>query len=342
MAPSYDVRDTAPDRVDLRDTLWPVENAGQIIASAASAAAVALEYHCNRMGEEPTNLSSMFIHYNARLATGQENSNTGTTMDAAMKAIATYGACREESWPFDAARFAVKPPASAYEEARKFAVVQGANPADIVEALALRYPVPFVAKLPERCLREAGRTGVMPAPASEELQKADGQVNHAMTLVGYDKLAKTFTARNCWGREWGDQGHCAISFDLMSVIAPYGTRRLWIITTRAQAGSIASQTETTGFHPAAAPPTAAPAARPERLADLAARMRDEIRGDLHRDLADSAKRIKDMIGRKPGAPQDVGTQTCGSCGGTGRCWVCRGSGAGCGSCGGTGSCSRCS
>ncbi len=323
----------------MRDKLWPVENVGQIAAAAASAAATALEYHCNRIGEQPTNLSSMFIHFNARLSSGQEGSNVGTTMEAVMKAIAKYGACREETWPLDPAKLAVRPHAQAYDEARKFAGIEYSNAADMLDALALKYPVPFVARVPERCLREAGRTGVMPAPAPEELQRADGQMNHAMVLVGYDKVAKTVIARNCWGKEWGVDGHCTITFDTMEVIAPYGTQRLWIIT-KAEAGKVSNQTATTGFRPMMDPPVPAPAAQPERLSDLAAKMREEIRGDVQRDLAEATKRIRDMMGRNPGAPpQQVGAQdSCPTCWGKGSCPTC--GGRGCTNCGG-GNCPRC-
>ena len=278
-----------PDTVDLRDALWPVEDIGQIPASAASAAATALEYHCNRMGEPPTNLSTAFIHYNARLATGQQETNTGTTLEAALNAISAHGACRHESWPLDAARITTKPGAQAYDEAKKFTKIRCLNPGDMIEALALRYPVPITASVPARCLEEAGRTGMMPVPTTEEMRAGGALVNHALVLVGYDKRTKTFTARNCWGTQWGREGHCAIPFDLMNVMAPYGSSRVWIIATPAPSDAAADET--------------APATPPEsgRLSDLAGKMRDEIRADLRRDLDDAARRIRDMV-KKPGQP----------------------------------------
>ncbi len=334
MAPSNDVRVTTPDKVDMRRFLWPIENLGEVLASAASAAATALEYHCGRMGEEPTNLSTMFIYYNARLSSGKENSNIGITMPAAMKAISTYGACLNSSWPVDVAKVATKPSAQAYEEAKKFSVVQGKNPLDVIEALALQYPVPFVCTLPLRCLREAGwASGVMPAPTAEELKKPTEWVNHAMVVVGYDKIAKTFLVRNCWGDQWGDRGHCTISFDMMKVITPDDSPRMWFITKK-EVPKPDSETSRTGFRPAERPaPMAAAAAQPERLADLAAKMREEIRGDLHRDLADASKRIKDMMGRGQGAlpPNVDALDVCPSCSGRRVCWGC--GGKGCSSCG---------
>ncbi len=336
MTPSHDDRETGPERVDMRDVLWPVEDVGRITASAASAAVTALEYHCNRLGEPPTNLSSMFVHYNARVAAGQEQANVGTTMEAVMRAIAAHGACPEGTWPFDPATLAVRPPVQAYDEARRFATVHYSNPADPLEALAMRYPVPFVARVPERCLREAGRTGVMPAPTPDECQRADGQVNHAMVLVGYDKAAKTFVARNCWGAQWGDQGHCTLPFDVLHVIAPSGTQRLWVIT--AAEGRKGAEQPLDQVRSAAGTPAPAPA--PPRLSDLAARMREEIRGDVQRDLADATRRIREMVDRGAGAaPRPVGAlDVCPTCDGKGACPTC--AGRGCTNCG-SGNCPRC-
>jgi hypothetical protein len=283
---------SAPDTVDLRDALWPVGDVGQIPASAASAAATALEYHCNRIGEPPTNLSTAFIHYNARLAAGQQDANTGTTLEAALKAMAAHGACKEDSWPLDAARITTRPSAQAYDEAKKFAKILCINPADVIEALALRYPVPFTASVPARCLDEAGRTGIMPAPTTEELRSGAAIVNHAMVLVGYDKTMKTVTARNCWGTQWGRDGHCAISFDIMNIIAPYGSSRVWIVATPepAETGSHVSAPE---FARGGTPPHSG------RLSDLTSKMLEEIRADLRRDLDEASKRIRDMV-KKPG------------------------------------------
>lgn len=292
MAPTVNDRGTPiPDRVDLRQYLWPVENLGDVFGSAASAATTALEYHCNRMGEEPTDLSTMFVYYNARLLDGDENTHKGTTMQAVMKAISTYGACREATWPFDGAAFSVRPSPEAYAEAKKFAV-QGYHPDDACEALAAHYPVPFAARMPQRCLDEAGRTGVFPPLTAEERTQSNAHSGHAMVLVGYDKTARTFTARNCWGEAWGDKGHCAIAFDTLTSLIPRSVGYLWIII---PANTNAGTKDVGQAPPAAAPP----ASQPDTLAALSESMRQDIRSSLQRDLAESAQRIKDMLKRTP-------------------------------------------
>lgn len=336
MAPSDDVQATVPDQVDMRSVLWPVEDIGDVCAAAASGVATALEYHCNRIGQPPTNLSTLFIHYNARQASGDESRNVGTSIEAVTRAIAAHGACREETWPFDAAKLTVKPPAHAFEEARPFAVVEARNPADVIQAVSMRFPVVLAGRFSSRVLEEADRTGMLAAPTADELQRNTDIFNHAMVVVGYDKAAKTFLLRNCWGKAWGDQGHCRVSFDAFSVIAPYGTRRLWFITqAKASVGG-----QTSAHHPlaAAAPPVAAPAA-PERLSDMAARLRAEIRGDVTRDINDASKRIRDMMAQRP-AGQVGARTTCPSCAGNKACGTCNGSG--CSACSYSGKCATCS
>lgn len=286
MAPGYEVRGNAPDRVDMRDALWPVEDVGQLPASAASAVTAALEYHCNRMGRQPTNLSTLFVHYNARLAAGHHGANRGTTMEATLKAVVNHGACTEASWPFDAAKFSLQPSPAAYEQARVFAGVAHGNPADPIAALALRYPVPVVVRVPQAALQAAGRSGALPSVTADEAQR--NGMEHALLLVGYDKARRTFLARNCWGTQWGDGGHCTIGFDSMAAIAPPGSTRLWFISSpnaRAAETGAASAGQAAGGG--------------EQLSDLAARMRDEIRGGLQRDVEDATRRIRESL-RRPG------------------------------------------
>jgi hypothetical protein len=281
--------DTAtPDQVDLRDFLWPVENVSRIPAAAAAAFTTALEYHCNRTGDKPADLSTMFVHYNARRLRGNENKNIGTTMSDAMKAIATFGACGEATWPFDPAVVTTAPSAQAYEDGKRLTNISYAVAADPFEALALRYPLPFVVKIPQRCLDAAGRDGVVPAPTADELQRLAEHPAHAMVLVGYDRSGKTFTARNCWGEKWGDNGYCRVPFGVMNVLAPADSGRIWML-----ASSVASAAHAARAAVPAPPP--APVPQTETIASLAARMKAEIRSDLQRDLADAGKRIKDRF-----------------------------------------------
>jgi hypothetical protein len=334
MTPPISVSDVVvPEKLDLRQWLWPVENVGTLAACTASAAATALEYHCYRMKEPPTNLSTLFIHYNALRLNGQQNTNSGATMEAVMKAITTYGACAESTWPLNAAQATAAPSAQAYAEAKKFATVVTAHANDVLEAVGLGYPSPFVARIPMRCLTEAGRTGVFPALTAEELQRNGDHPAHAMVAVAYDKADRTFVLRNCFGEQWGDRGHCRISFDAFYSLVPKGSTSNWFIGTVA---ATSAAEPATVFTPRADP---APAPQPETLASLTAKMKADIRGDLQRDLLDATRRVRDLVTPPAPGQRQVGTRACTACNGSGKCSAC--GGGACASCGWTGVCPSC-
>ena len=49
----------------------------------------------------------------------------------------------------------------------------------------------------------ATEKGIMPMPKKND----DCLGGHAVLLVGYDDLKKSFLVRNSWGKEWGIDGH---------------------------------------------------------------------------------------------------------------------------------------
>lgn len=349
MAFPTDVRDiTIPDKVDLREFLWPVENVGDIYAAAASAAVTVLEYHCYRMGEKATNLSTMFVHYNARKLAGDVAANKGSSIANVMKAITTSGACLETTWPFDEKAFATEPTPQAYEEAKKFAVVDPYATPDPITALALKFPVAFFAQFPLRALGVAGDTGAMPVITPEDAKKGTNP-RHSMVLVGYDKTRNVFIARNCWGDAWGDKGYCTITVDTLNTICPQGDNHFWVINVAKPSDTVSTppQPGVTAAETPAAPaaPTTPGAPAAGSMAANAAKMREEIRARLEKDLAASSKRIEEMMRKATGGAQPepgvknscgrcYGSGTCGGCGGRG-CAVCSNSGR-CQTCGGAG------
>lgn len=290
--------DNYPNAVDLSRILWPVEDVGQTFASTASAAARALEVHWHRVGSVAVNLSTLFIHYNARLAIGKEGQDVGVTMSGVMAAIRKYGACTEATWPMDPAKVTVAPSPAAYDEARKYAGVATLHPADPIQALSLDHPLAICPSIPERCVIEAGKTGVLPALTADERSNLKKFPGYAFTLMGYDKTARTFTLRNAWGTKWGKGGHCTISFDTMAELCPSMESRWFIAKAQTTVGEAAPLTAA-----ALAPPPPAAPTTPETLAEMAARLKAEIRGDINRDITEASKRIKDMMGRNGGTGQ---------------------------------------
>ncbi len=150
-------------------------------------------------------------------------------------------------------------------------------------ALAREHPVVFATSLPDRCYEEAGRTGRVPTPTAAELDAVRTDCGtHAMLLVGYDMDEGTMLIRNSWGQGWGDGGYCRIPIDVFEASAARGAA--WIL------GSLEATGAFTVTRPAR---TAKPVEGGVR--DMAAKMREEIRSGLTKDLTESFKDIKTRV-----------------------------------------------
>ena len=102
---------------------------------------------------------------------------------------------------------------------------------------------------------------------------------HAMLLVGYDDGDGTFIVRNSWGADWGDRGYCRMSYETFQTSLAANTT--WIL------GKLEAAGDFTVTRPAL---TSKPV--DGSVKDMAARMRDEIRAGLAKDIADSFADVK--------------------------------------------------
>lgn len=276
-----------PRKVDLRAHCSPVEDQGQIGSCIPCAVVGALEYQYRKAGQPAVDLSRLFVYFNARRMRGTADTDSGVSVPQGLAAFMAFGAPPESDWPYRPDLLTKVPDQAVYDAARahvpgEYARVDGAD--HIRGALAQQFPVPFLFQVPERCYAEAGRTGVMPVPTAAEADAASRESGHAMLLVGYDLDAGAYLVRNSWGADWGDQGYCRIPFDAFELgVHPSST---WIL------GRLDATQAFTVDRPARA---AAPAAATGSVADLAAKMREEIRSSLTKDIQDSMKDIRDRV-----------------------------------------------
>ncbi len=201
-----------PALVDLRAHCSPVEDQRLTNSCTANAIVGALEYHQIRAGHGMTDLSRMFVYYNARQLAGAEDKDVGSFIHHVMAAVLAHGACEERLWPFQEAMCMARPTDAAYKNALKFQAVQYARTplgAAAMAALASGLPVVFGTYLPQSFFTVGASTGTMPGPA-ETVPKPGG--GHAMLLVGYDLQDQTWLVRNSWGTGWADGGYVRIPF----------------------------------------------------------------------------------------------------------------------------------
>lgn len=222
-----------PAKVDLRAEMTKVEDQGETSSCVANATAGAFEYLATRyLGDERYDVSRMFIYYNARYCEEdrEEIEDDGTYISSAIDGIKEYGACAEETWPFDLDAVDDEPPSEAYDEAWSFGI-SGAEavPTDLTAwktALAEGNPIIFALELYDSFDRQR-KKGLVPVPSTREASRED-HASHAMLCVGYSDPDQVFIVRNSWGRSWGDKGYCYIPYKYM-MNEDYNQGDSWVI-----------------------------------------------------------------------------------------------------------------
>lgn len=277
---------TLPRRIDLRAGCSAVEDQGQLGSCTANAMVGAVEYLERAKGKPAFDLSRLFVYFNARRAAGRVEADCGASIAGAMAAFLAFGAPPEGAWPYKPDAFMVTPDPKVYQQGlehqpAEYARVDGIDA--VKGALARQHPVVFGIDLPERCYEEAGRTGRMPVVTAAEVEATrQGGGGHAMLLVGYDLDEGTFIVRNSWGQAWGDHGYFRMPFEVLQVGSGQGDT--WIVG-QLEAGGAFTITRPV---PAVAPVGGG-------VKDMAAKMREELRAGLTKDLTESFQDIKNRV-----------------------------------------------
>lgn len=205
-----------PRRVDLRGFCTPVEDQGQTSSCVANAIVGALELHQRKAGLATTDLSRLFLYFNARSLSKKENEDCGTYINHGMAAVLAFGVCEERMWPFERAMVTTRPTDACFQNATKYEAVQFARTKcgqDAFGVLAQGLPIAFGIVLPNECYTVAAQTGTIPEPAT--LPQQSQPSGHAMLIVGYDMDEKVYFVRNSWGGGFGQSGYINIPFDVM-------------------------------------------------------------------------------------------------------------------------------
>lgn len=207
-----------PPYVDLRKAMPPVYDQGYVGSCTGNAIAAALQYERKRHGLPASQVPSrLMIYYGERELEGTVNSDAGGYIRDGIKFVAATGACYEDgsdAWPYDAHKWAVKPPPACYAAAARdralaYAAVQQ-NSQQVCGALAAGDPVIFgFTVYPEFDSPQVARTGRVPLPAPSAAPLG----GHAVLIVGYDLKERNFLVRNSWGADWGLKGHFLMPFE---------------------------------------------------------------------------------------------------------------------------------
>lgn len=271
-----------PPTVDLRAHCTRVEAQLDLGSCTANAIVGALEYHRKKRNMDPSDLSRLFVYYNARKVRGDTETDSGCSVAECVAAVIAYGAARADLWPYEekrvSDRWKEEPPASVYAEAKLNEAVQYARVAPgagVLGTIAAGFPVVFGLKAPPIAYQMAGATGVMPELTDAHwAQPIAG--SHAMLLVGYDLLRRTYLVRNSWGPGFGDGGYCTIPFSVMD--RGGFPEEFWVVGRLEQEGGVTLR-------------------QPQQTTE-ADRLRAGLRGELESGAASMRQGIRDRLTRR--------------------------------------------
>lgn len=205
-----------PDRVDLRVHCSPVENQLKTNSCVANAVIGALEFHHLKAGRALTDLSRLFVYYNARILSDSTQKDEGSFIHHGMASVLAYGACEDRVWPFIESMVTTKPDETCYTNAAAYEAVQYARTprgTSALAAIAQGLPVVFGIFVPGEYYQIAAQTGRMPKP--DQVVPQQPPAGHAMLIVGYDMTERAYLVRNSWSATWADHGYCWIPFETM-------------------------------------------------------------------------------------------------------------------------------
>jgi C1A family cysteine protease len=208
---------SAPPECDLRPSMPPVYDQGQLGSCTGNAIAGAMEYERDRQGLSDFVPSRLFVYYNERALEGTVSSDAGAQIRDGIKVVNTEGVCPETLWPYDTGMFAVKPPKRCYVTATKDTAVQYEaiqSLGDLKDAVASNLAVVFGFTVYQSFESQAvAQTGVVPMPDTRHEKPVGG---HAVVAVGYSDPKGQIIVRNSWGASWGDQGYFYMPYQYLT------------------------------------------------------------------------------------------------------------------------------
>lgn len=201
-----------PDQADLRASMPPVQDQGEVGSCTAHAAVAVLEHNLIIQQTPYVSRSRLFAYYNARALEGVQGGDNGATLRDMVSGLSNFGVCTEDIWPYDPAQVITRPTNDCFTAAiknriRLYARLNSLD--DMLMCLAAGHPFIFGFTVYDGFESdEVAKSGILNLPTSSE--SAVG--GHAVCAVGYDRPSERLIVRNSWGLEWGQQGYFTMPF----------------------------------------------------------------------------------------------------------------------------------
>lgn len=187
----------------------PVRDQGDLGSCTGHGVGHVLEFGAVKSGGGRFSLSPLQIYAAGRTVEGTYSQDTGCQIRDVLKAVAQYGACLEEAWPYDVSKFADPLPDyvvfdAAHRKAISYHAVDQTENA-IKGCLSEGFPVVYGFSVYESFESDAvAKSGVVPMPRRRENQVG----GHCVAIDGYKTNGAGYIVRNSWGETWGQGGYC--------------------------------------------------------------------------------------------------------------------------------------
>jgi C1A family cysteine protease len=147
---------------------------------------------------------------------GTVNEDSGAAIRDGVKSLVKLGVCPEKIWPYNIAKFTMKPTAACYKSAADHQVTSYHRITGLLQmrqCLAEGYPFIFGFTVYSAFESKAvAKTGVLNLPRKGEKDVG----GHAVCAVGYDDTAQRVLVRNSWAANWGMGGYFTMPYDYVS------------------------------------------------------------------------------------------------------------------------------
>lgn len=205
-----------PDSVDLRPGMPPVEDQGNLGACTAFACGGCYDYLELKQNKETFQSSKLFLYYEERRREKTTSYDAGAENRDGFKVLHGSGVCSTTDWPYDIAKFAMKPSMQAYQDAKLDRSVQYMRvPQNITTMQTALYNQDAIvvgfSVYSSFMSDTVASTGIVPMPGTDE-QLLGG---HAVLVVGYDNTRQCWVARNSWSETWGDKGYFYMPYEYL-------------------------------------------------------------------------------------------------------------------------------
>jgi C1A family cysteine protease len=195
-------------QVDLASKMSRIEDQGDLGSCVANSSTTCVEYLYKQASKKQPELSRLFLYYYARFLDGTPpEEDGGTYIRTAMKALASYGVCTEDLWPYDVSRYSVKPTPPCLVDGQNRQILRYYRTPTLVHiklCLSEGFPVVFGFSVPESMFSdETAFSGIVQYPGKNESIVG----GHSVLAVGYDEKKQLLKFQNSWGNMWAKFGY---------------------------------------------------------------------------------------------------------------------------------------